>query len=616
MAGNLSRKNDLNIGQGTGLKIVAFTGILLLLLPLILLIVFSFNDARTLTRWEGFSLKWYKAVFSDYSLWLSVKNSLVIAIISTFITTILGTMTAILLGKYRFKGRELFQNLLYVPVILPEIIFGVAILALFMLIKFPLGIISVICAHITFSFPFATLIILGKVLNMPGSLEEASLDLGANKWQTFIHVILPNIAPGVISGALFAFTLSIDDFIVTFFTAGVGSSTLPLKIYSLIKFGVTPSINAISTILIVFTLLVLVLTNQLQKSHRIGKEIKLALYGTFLLILAGLIVFPLFSSQNNKLNIYNFSDYLSPEVVKDFEKQTGIEVSQDYYTNNEEMLSKLQMGVSGYDLIVPTGYMVKIMQSKGLLAPINGNNIGNLKYINPKFRFLPFDPTGNYSIPYAYGFTSIVYNSELIKDTVDSWKALWNNKYKDNILMTDNMLEVFWVANRILGQPFDTDPAKLKNALDLLLLQKPLLKKYESNTTRELMLNGDVSIAMTWNGLIARLNTAESKFKLAMPKEGIPFFVDNLCIPASAPHKENAEKFINFLLDPVNSARNIEMIQYPMPNEQARSLLDPSLRNNQIMFPNLSEISSLELIEDKGDFNKQVDKAWTDLMAR
>jgi spermidine/putrescine transport system substrate-binding protein len=256
------------------------------------------------------------------------------------------------------------------------------------------------------------------------------------------------------------------------------------------------------------------------------------------------------------------------------------------------------------------------MQSRGLLSPIEGSNIENLKYINPKFRNLSFDPQGKYSIPYAYGFTAMVYNSKLIKDTINSWKALWNPKYKDNILMTDNMLEVFWVANRILEQPFDTNPSNLKKALDLLIIQKPLLKKYESNTTRELMLNGDASIAMTWNGLIARLNTADQKFKLAMPKEGTPFFVDNLCIPASAPHKKNAEKFINFLLDPANSARNIEMIQYAMPNEQARLLLEPSLRDNLIMFPNLADISFLDLIEDKGDFNKQVDKAWTDLMAR
>ena len=134
MAGNLARGNDLNIGNGTGLKLITWAGVFFLLLPLIILVIFSFNDSRTVTHWEGFSLRWYKAVFADDSLLLSVKNSLVIAIISTLVTTILGTMCAMLLGKYRFRGRELFQNLLYVPVILPEIIFGVAILALFMLI--------------------------------------------------------------------------------------------------------------------------------------------------------------------------------------------------------------------------------------------------------------------------------------------------------------------------------------------------------------------------------------------------------------------------------------------------------------------------------------------------
>jgi len=181
MAGNLARGNDLGIGQGKGLKLLTWFGVLFLLLPLIILIVFSFNEARTGTHWSGFSLKWYRAVFHDANLWVAVKNSLIIACISTMVSTILGTMGALVLAKYRFRGKKLFQNILYVPVIVPEILFGVSLLAIFMLIKFPLGILSVICAHITFTFPFVTMVILPKVINMPGSLEEASLDLGASR---------------------------------------------------------------------------------------------------------------------------------------------------------------------------------------------------------------------------------------------------------------------------------------------------------------------------------------------------------------------------------------------------------------------------------------------------
>jgi spermidine/putrescine transport system permease protein len=613
MAGNLSRGNDLRIGQGIGLKMMTLLGVFFLLLPLIILVVFSFNDSRTVTHWTGFSLKWYAAVMNDGSLWLAVKNSLVVAIVSTFFTTILATMAAMLLGKYRFRGRELFQNMLYVPVILPEIIFGVSLLALFMLLNFPLGIPSVICGHITFSFPFATLIILGKVNNMPPSIEEASLDLGANRMQTFFRVILPYISPGVVSGALFAFTLSIDDFIVTFFTAGVGSSTLPLKIYSLIKFGVTPSVNAISTILIVFTVVALVLADRLQKSEKIGKRVKLAIGGAFLAIILFLIFMPLFSKVDRKLNIYNFSNYLDEGLIRDFEKQTGIDVSLDYYNDNEELLSRLQMGVGGYDLIFPSGYMVKMLHERGLIAPIDLKRVPNAAYLNPLFRKLSYDTTGRYYLPYAYGYTAIVYNSEKIKDTVDSWSAMWNPAYRENILMLDDMREVFWTAYKYFGWSLDTDTVKLARAFDLLAKQKPLLKKYESNATFEMMLSGDVWIAQTWNGLIARLNDADPKFRLSIPKEGVIFFVDNLCIPSRAPHKQNAERFINFLLEPANAARNMTGIKYAMPHPEGKKLLEPAFRDNGIIFYLPDNESTLEVIRDLGPFNKKLDHAWTEL---
>ena len=420
----------------------------------------------------------------------------------------------------------------------------------------------------------------------------------------------------MISGALFAFTLSIDDFIATFFTAGVGSSTLPLKIYSLIKFGITPSINAISTILIVFTVTALFLIDRLQKTERISRTFKLVLGGVFLAIIFGLIVAPFFTAREKKLNLYNFSTYIDDELIADFEKQTGIDVSLDYYNDNEELFSRLQMGVGGYDLIFPSGYMVKLMRDRGLLSPIDYQLIPNYHHITPSLRKLTYDTTGKYYIPYAYGFTAIVYNSELITDSLDSWSALWNPKYRENILMLDDMREVFWAVYKMLGQTLDTDTTKLRKALEMLVRQKPLLKKYESNATQEMMQSGDVWIAQTWNGLAARLNAIDPKFKLCMPKEGVVFFVDNMCIPAKSPHKKNAERFINFLLDPANSARNMKKIRYAMPNEHARLMLEPELRDNPIIFPDISDPSKLEVMRDLGPFNKQLDKAWTELKVK
>ena len=615
MAGNLARGNDLNIGQGWVLKLVAFLGALFLITPLVILIVFSFNDSTTLTHWEGFSLRWYAAIFKDEGLWISLKNSLVVAIVSTIITTIIATMGALLIGKYNFRGRALFQNLLYVPVIIPEIIFGVALLALFMLINFPLGIVSIICAHITFSFPFATLVILSKVVNLPPSLEEASLDLGASRWQTFKWVVLPNIMTGVVSGAMFAFTLSIDDFIVTFFTAGVGSSTLPLKIYSMIKYGLTPSINAISTVLIVFTVVALYATDKLQKSTRIGKKFKIALASGFLVVVLSLIVIPMTMKDNKTVNLYNYSEYIDSNLIDKFKAETGITVNIDYYTDNEDMLSRLRMGVTGYDIVVPAGYMIKIMKEAGMLAPLDFNNIPNNKYIKNNVRKLEFDTTGNYYNTYAYGFTGIVYNSDKIHDPFSSWGDLWNTAYKGNILMVDDMREVYFAACKKIGKPYDDNP-EIKEAFAQLVEQQLHVMKYESNATEELMKSGDAWIAQTWNGAIQKVCESDPKFKLCIPREGLLFFFDNLAILSTSPNKKNAELFINFMLRPENSAANMKKIKYAMPNEEARALLDSSLRFNPVVFPELPESSKIETIRDLGEFNKVLDKAWTGLKVR
>lgn len=615
MAGNLARGNDLNIGQGKVLKGFTIFGLIFLMLPLIILVVFSFNESKTVTHWTGFSLKWYQAVFQDTSMWLAVKNSMIIAVVSTIFTTILGTMSAIVIAKHAFRGKQLFQNLLYVPVILPEIIFGVSLLALFMLLGFPLGILSVIVAHITFSFPFVTMIVLAKVLNLPNSLEEASLDLGADKWQTFVRVILPNISSGIVSGALFAFTLSIDDFVITFFTAGVGASTLPLKIYSLIKFGMTPAINAVSTILILFTIIALYLSNKLQNSQRIGKKFRMSVLIGFGLIIFAVLIAPLFNQNEKQLNIYNYSGYLDEGVIKDFEKEYGIKVSLDYYNDNEELLSKLQMGVAGYDLIVPSGYMVKIMISRGLLAEINRENISNYGFLNKNMQNLSYDPEGRYSVPYAYGTTGIVYNSEKIQKEVTGWNILWDESLKGKITMLDDVKETFFAAMAYNGDSYMADSVSLTKARDALIRQKPLLKKYESNAVEDLMLSEDVWIAHAWNGQAARLNAMDSKFKYVLPKEGASFWSDNLCIPANSEHQDEAELFIDFLLRPENSARNMTSIAYAMANDSARLLLDSAMRFNYIIFPDENQIKQLSIVEDLGEFNKVIDRAWTEVKA-
>ncbi|MEW6661923.1 MAG: ABC transporter permease [Bacillota bacterium] len=224
---------------------------LFLYAPILVLILYSFNDAKYSAAWEGFTLKWYSSLLADRGVLAATKNSLIIAFVSTACATAIGTLTAIGLYKYTFRYKRLLEGILYLPIIIPEIIMAVSMLALFMFAGISLGLKTVIIAHITFSIPFVVVVVKARLYGLDASLEEAAQDLGANEWETFKRITFPLIRPGVIAGALLAFTLSLDDFIITFFTAGVGSTTLPVRIYSMIKLGISPMINAISTILLV-----------------------------------------------------------------------------------------------------------------------------------------------------------------------------------------------------------------------------------------------------------------------------------------------------------------------------------------------------------------------------
>lgn len=249
-----------------------YTGLIYIFLyaPIAILIIYSFNTSRLNAVWEGFTLDWYRRLFQDEAILKAAANTLLVAIISTAISTILGTITALAMVRDRFPGKAILDGILYIPIIIPEIVMGISLLAFFALIRLPLGLWTMIIAHITFSTSFVVVTVRARLDGFDRSLEEAAQDLGADEWQTFRLVTLPLIMPGILAGALLAFTLSVDDFIVSYFVAGPGSTTLPLKIYSMVKFGVTPEINALSTVLLVVTLL-LIVTEEALKRRSPGK---------------------------------------------------------------------------------------------------------------------------------------------------------------------------------------------------------------------------------------------------------------------------------------------------------------------------------------------------------
>ncbi len=249
---------------GRGLTLYALLAYIYLYLPIFFLVLFSFNTSRLSVYWTGFTLNWYRDLFADKAIWDATRNTLIVAITSTVLSTIIGTAAALALHRYSFRGKGFSEATLYIPIVIPEVVMGISLLAFFAQSGIDLGLQTIIIAHIAFSIPFVTLNVRARLQGMDRAVEEAAMDLGANEWVTFRRVTLPLIMPGVLSGALLAFTLSLDDYIITLFTAGPGSTTLPLRVFSMLRQAVTPKVNALSALWILTVFVVLLVSQRLQ----------------------------------------------------------------------------------------------------------------------------------------------------------------------------------------------------------------------------------------------------------------------------------------------------------------------------------------------------------------
>lgn len=239
------------------LRIYTFFAYLFIYVPILVLIIFSFNSQKLNLHWQGFTFHWYDVMFHDQQILLATRNTLMIAFVSTLVATVIGTMAALAMQRYHFPLYNTSETLMYIPIVIPEVVMGISLLVFFVLIKFTLGLVTITLSHIAFNIPFVALVVRARLHGYDNAIDEAAMDLGANELTTFWRVTLPTIMPGVLSGAMLALTLSLDDYIITYFTAGPGSTTLPLRVYSMVRFVVTPEINALSTlwVLIIFVIL-------------------------------------------------------------------------------------------------------------------------------------------------------------------------------------------------------------------------------------------------------------------------------------------------------------------------------------------------------------------------
>ena len=610
-----------------------FTALILIFLfaPIVILLVFSFNASKSLSVMSGTSLYWYRELFRDAETLGAVRNTLVLAVSAALVSTVMGTAAAVGIHRLRSKAVRLaYEQVTNIPMINPDIITGISLMLMFVFVgrlfgaATSLNFWTMLIAHITFGIPYVILQVLPKLQQMDESLAEAAMDLGCTPLQAFYKVEIPEIMPGIVTGMIMAFTLSLDDFVISYFTSGNGFETLPIRIYNMTKKTVTPKMYALST-LIFFTILALLIMSNLIDTSAPGvarpmrrertaeqkKRLRLA-GGIGGVLAAGMIALMIIGAPDKPvLNVYNWGEYISDgsedsfNTIRGFEQwyrdNYGDEVEVNYTTfaSNEDMYAKIASGAVSYDVIIPSDYMIARMRDEGMLLPLNFDNIPNYENIGESFRGLYYDPENEYTVPYTYSFVGVIWDAERVDeaDTGD-WDLMWNEKYKGDILQFNNSRDAFATAQYKLGLDVnDPDPENWRRALEELKTQQPLVKSYVMDEIYNMMESGEAAVASYYAGdyftmLDAQADSVDLRFYVP---ERTNYFIDAMCIPSCCQQKELAEAFINYMLEEEPAIANAEYICYGCPNklvyESEEYAEDMGEEAMEILYPNLDDFA-------------------------
>lgn len=404
--------------------------------------------------------------------------------------------------------------------------------------------------------------------------------------------------------------------------------TLSTLIYSQVRRGIQPTMYALSTLIFVAVLVLLLITNfapekkstgnatvidtETIKRRKRNNQIKNGVLGlacTLILLVVGISTYSRYTTtHSNELYVYNAGEYIDPDLIEEFEQETGIKVTYDVFETLEEMYPVIEAGGVNYDAVCPSDYMIQKMKENDLLAELNFDNIPNVKNIDPQYMEMSkqFDPENKYSVPYTWGTVGILYNTKLIEEkglpVPTKWSDLWNPAYKGEILMQDSVRDAFMVALKELGYSMNTtDVGELEEAKKLLLAQKPLVQAYVVDQVRDKMLNGEAAVGVIYSGELLYLQEEAETLDLdydleyVLPKEGTNLWIDSWVIPDNAKNKENAEKWINFLCRPDIAVKNFEYITYATPNKAAFEILDLEYQENKSVFPDTDELENSEV---------------------
>ena len=613
--------------------------------PILTMMVLSFNSSKSRTQWGGFTTRWYVELFQNATIMDALYNTLLIAFVSSLIATVIGTAASIAINHMKPVTKTIVMGVTNVPMLNADIVTGISLMLTFLAFGISLGFETILISHITFNIPYVILSVMPKLKQTNQNTFEAAMDLGASPIYAFFKVIFPDILPGILSGFLLAFTMSLDDFIITHFTKGAGINTLSTLIYSEVRRGIKPSMYALSTIIFLVVLVLLLITNfspekkddVIKSDEEIAKDLRLqkikhsflAVTSVFVIGLVGFTTYQKFAlNSSNELYVYNWGEYIDEEVIELFEEETGIQVTYDLFETNEEMYPVIEAGAVQYDVVCPSDYMIQKMAENGLLAELNYDNIPNISQINPVYleKSRGFDPENKYSVPYCWGTVGILYNTSMValEDVPDEWSDLWDEKFKGEILMQDSVRDAFMVALKSLGYSMNTtDETQLQEAKNLLIQQKPLVQAYVIDQVRDKMLGGEAAIGVIYSGEMLYLQEEAERLNLdfdleyVIPKEGTNIWIDSWVIPSNAKNKKNAEKWINFLCRPDIAKRNFEYITYATPNQGAFELLEEETWNNKAVFPDLDALDNCEVFQYLGDEDDaRYNELWKEVKSR
>ena len=625
-----------------GSKIILTLTMLFFYLPILYIIVFSFNDSRSLTKFSGFSLRWYEKMFADSTMMEAVLYTVIIAVIATVVATVVGTITAIGLSKSRKVVQKMVERINDLPVMNPDIVTAISLLMFFSVLTVKKGFGTLLIAHIMFCIPYVMLSVTPKLRSLDPNLIDAAMDLGATPFQALAKVIVPQIKPGIISGALIAFTMSFDDFVISYFTTGNGVNNISILVYTMSK-RVNPYINALSTIVILLITLVLGVVNIVpivrekrekdgKASRAVSRKAMAAVAAVLVLAVVGGTVGASLSQQHksaaavekygsNVLKLYLPGEYLGENVISDFEKQYGVRVIVENFDSNEMMYTKLMAG-DRYDVIIPSDYMIERLMNEDFLQPLDKSMIPNMENMSDAVLGMSYDPDNTYSIPYFWGSVGLVYNHENVDPAViesEGWEVLRNTDYAGHIYIYDSERDSFMMAFKALGYSMNTeDPNEINDAYEWLLqMNNTMSPVYVTDEVIDGMMNGYKDIAVVYSGDAAVVLDENEDMSFYMPSQGTNIWCDAMVIPQNAENPKLAHEFINYMLTYEAAFDNTETVGYTSPNAEVFEEMTSSedlYADNAAYLPR-SGYDKDEMFHDNQTLMRELSKLWIKVKA-